>query len=486
MAQFDHSVIEIEPGSVPRLSRFEAEIAAPAELSAGAHVGRITCLRWRDDGDHLVLDTTRDGEPWPLQVLVRHADPQSSAFLRTPRWNVSYRGEPFDRVAEALLREVAARIEAVAARRQWDAASLRVRFFTLPAAGAVLELSPGRKLYLRVTDHCDENCVFCNAVEGNDNVVASRQRLRKILARLPAASLRQVIFSGGEPTLVRALPELVAMACDAGATDVIIQTNGVALATPGALERYLPYRDRLGIGFSLHAMDAALSDLLTAAHDVPAAPLAARWRGSDDARAEPPPPPSQSVVGDSQRWAAKIAAIDRAVALGFRVKITCVVMRPNLAMVPGFAEAVWARWGGRIDRLQFSYAMPRGNAAMHRPWWITFAECRPVFVAAFEVGRRTGMRVETSQSASPPPCVLPDYLEHYDIYGDFSDGRVSDRDRVKPPELCGGCALDRICSGVWTRYLAAFGSDEIHAVRDRPPLAIDIDDYAQAEVVELA
>ena len=339
-----------------------------------------------------------DGQERSPEVLIRPRDEQDGAFLRTPRWNISYLGDGFDAIAEALLREVAHRLEVTCERRGLSAAELMERFFKRPDVSQLLEVTSGRKLYLRVTDHCDENCVFCNATEGNTNVISSKSQLRDVLDRLPAGGLKQVIFSGGEPTLLKALPEMVGLAYERGAEDIIVQTNGVLLARPGALERYLPYRDRLGIGFSLHAFETRASDLLTAAHDVPKMPLAQRFTAGlalpDPERPRP----------DSGRLAKKLSAIDDAVAMGFRVKITCVVMRPNLKSVPAFARLCWERWGARLDRLQFSYAMPRGNAMLNDQWAVSFSECKPYFFEAFELGRQTGMRVETSRPRPSRPA----------------------------------------------------------------------------------
>ncbi len=479
MARLDKAVLALDGATIPRLDGFIREIAAAADLGPGDAVGRVRCLDWHHDGDHVVLAVERDGQPWDLAVLLRHHDPTCDAYLRTPRWNVSYRGAAFDRVAAALLAEIARRVELVAARQGLDADALDHRYFRAPARDSYLEITSGKKLYLRVTDHCDEHCAFCNATEGNSNLVPSKTKLRQILDRLPAGALRQVIFSGGEPTLVRTLPELVALAAERGARDIIVQTNGVLFGAEGALDPYLPYRDRLGIGFSLHAFDPLLSDRLTGAYDVPKLPLAERFRRGMPAVAPPPD------ATPTPRHAAKLRAIDAAMALGFRVKITCVVTRANLAEVPAFAEECWRRWGGRLDRLQFSYAMPRGTALLHTADALRFDECTPLFVQAFELGRRTGMRVETSQSAAIPPCLIPEYVDHFDVYGDFGDGRVADPERVKPVARCGGCAFDRICAGVWQRYLDAFGADELVAVRDRPPPTQIIEDYLDNEIIDL-
>jgi molybdenum cofactor biosynthesis enzyme MoaA len=419
-----------------------------AEAGPGAVLGALTVRTAALEGDHVRFELT--GPPRDLVLLARARD-DGAAFRRGERWLVSYRGRDFTKADEPALIVLLERLEAAATAQRLDADALRAGVLRKPQADDYLEVSPGKKLYVRVTDHCDEKCVFCNATEGNANIVPSKSDAETILRELPVGALTQVIFSGGEPTLVKSLPRLVGLAYERGARDIIVQTNGVALGAPGAVDTYLPYRDRLGLGFSLHATDPALSAELL---DVP----------------------------DLGRFSLKLAAIDRAVELGFRTKVTCVVVRPNLAQVPAFARWAWARWGKGLKRLQFSYAMPRGNAWLNRHQMASFTECVPLFTEAFELGRRTGLRVETSQSSSMPPCVMPDYIDHYDIYGDFSGGRTASTDRAKPA-ACNGCQWDRLCAGVWTRYLEVYGDGELKAVTDRPDPGMPIEDYLEAEVL---
>jgi molybdenum cofactor biosynthesis enzyme MoaA len=418
-----------------------------ADLVDGRELAGQAIARWELEGQHvrLELQPARD-----LAVLLRPLD-DGAAFLRGPRWLVSYRGEDFAQDDAARLGLVLEHLELATDRLGLSLDDLR-EMFRRPEKDSYLEVSPGKKLYVRVTDHCDEKCVFCNATEGNANIVPSRQTLQAILRELPVGGLSQVIFSGGEPTLIKSLPAMVKLAYDRGARQIIVQTNGVAFGEPGALEPYLPFRDRLGIGFSLHAFDPALS--------------------------------AQMIdVADPSRFAAKIAAIDRAVELGFATKITCVVMRPNLAQVPDFARWAWRRWGKGLTVLQFSYAMPRGNAWLNQHLLAKFSECTEPFAEAFALGRETGLRVETSQTACMPPCTMPDHVaEHFDLYGDFA-GTVSDPERVKPPETCTGCRWDRICAGVWKRYVDVFGTGELHAVTDRDLPPVHLDDYIEAEVL---
>lgn len=451
MALLDQTVIARNPSAVPRSAAIERELLAPAGLLVGTDRRGWQVGGWAHEGEHLRVQLQGHCE---VAVLIGPRRDDNGAFVRTAAWNVAYRDGPFSAELAELLGEVAAAAQAAADALHIDAEGARIRWFAKPERDQVLEVSPGKKLYVRVTDHCDEYCVFCNATEGNANIVESKSAVAEILQRLPAGQLSQVIFSGGEPTLVKSLPQMVALAYERGARQIIIQTNGVALAADGALEAYLPFKDRLGLGFSLHATEAALSAQMLD-------------------------------HGDETRFAAKLQAIDRAVAMGFAVKITCVVMRPNLPQVPQFARWAWQRWGQGVHRLQFSYAMPRGNAWLNRHLLLQFSECVAPFAEAYDFGRQVGLRIETSQSCCVPPCVMPSYVDHYDIYGDFA-GKVSDPERCKPAETCTGCNWDRVCAGVWQRYIDVFGTSELRAITDRPEPPHSIEDFIEPEVLDLS
>jgi hypothetical protein len=51
--------------------------------------------------------------------------------------------------------------------------------------------------------------------------------------------------------------------------------------------------------------------------------------------------------------------------------------------------------------------------------------------------------------------------------------------------VCGGCQWERICAGVWKRYLDVFGTAEIKAITDRPAPEVVLEDYMDAEMFDL-
>jgi cyclic pyranopterin phosphate synthase len=112
----------------------------------------------------------------------------------------------------------------------------------LPAAGAALrEDGPlvdrfGRvHTYLRVsvTDRCNLRCTYCMPSEGlewlpREDVLTYEEIARLVRALVPAG-LRKVRLTGGEPTVRKDLPALVAALATTGLDDLAMTTNGLLL-----------------------------------------------------------------------------------------------------------------------------------------------------------------------------------------------------------------------------------------------------------------
>src|SRR3712207_4584980 len=94
--------------------------------------------------------------------------------------------------------------------------------------------------YLRisVTDRCNFRCVYCMPAEGID--IAPRDELLTFeeitrVARVGAAlGLTKIRLTGGEPTVRRELPKLVAMLAGIeGIREIVMTTNAARLAQLG-------------------------------------------------------------------------------------------------------------------------------------------------------------------------------------------------------------------------------------------------------------
>jgi len=95
---------------------------------------------------------------------------------------------------------------------------------------------------IEVTDACNLNCIWCYANSGFGSGGQRRhmpfEKLKRLLARLSAGGVRQITFSGGEPTMYPHIKDAVKEAKDMGFV-VHMNTNGL-LMTPelaGELKR---------------------------------------------------------------------------------------------------------------------------------------------------------------------------------------------------------------------------------------------------------
>jgi uncharacterized Fe-S cluster-containing radical SAM superfamily protein len=109
---------------------------------------------------------------------------------------------------------------------------------------------------------CNIQCVFCYY---QDNLSAPNRSFAEIRADLELAyrnGVREVDFSGGEPTVHAELPELISYAKELGMQRCCIISNGVRLAD----EAYLISLRDAGLDeilFSVHGPDAATHDEIT-------------------------------------------------------------------------------------------------------------------------------------------------------------------------------------------------------------------------------
>lgn len=110
---------------------------------------------------------------------------------------------------------------------------------------------------------CNIKCVFCYY---RDNLDAPNRTVADILADVSYAyrnGVREIDFSGGEPTVHPDLPELIASAKQLGMERICIITNGWRLAEPG----YFQELKTAGLDealFSVHGSSAEVHDQLTA------------------------------------------------------------------------------------------------------------------------------------------------------------------------------------------------------------------------------
>lgn len=292
-----------------------------------------------------------------------------------------------------------------------------------------LEVRADRKVYLRITDACQERCTFCFFYDADavDNLLR-RHDLSAVIEQLDPAEIRQVVLTGGEPTLHPRLHEYVARLAERGFREIILQTNGIRLAEAGYLEKLLPYRDQLGLGFSIHATTEATNDAVTTVSEG-YLPL-------------------------------KFEALERALEMGFRCKVLWVLSRLNLHETTDFVErvATYAQRGNLYA--QFSLPSFEGRMIQFLDTYPRLEELRDVLPPALRRARELGLRLSFSHQCQVPPCALPDDLPHLESLWFDNPTTMWEQGRTYAP-ACADCALRPRCSGIWEDYPKHFSLDAL-------------------------
>jgi len=301
-----------------------------------------------------------------------------------------------------------------------------------------LNLEPGSsRVDIKTGFSCNNRCLFC--VQGEKRHEYGDKSFDELLSVLDEAReyADQIVFTGGEVTIRKDLPDLVRHARDIGFSLIQIQTNGRMLAVEAALDRLI---DAGATEFSpaVHGPDAATHDALTQA----------------------PGSFRQTIKG-----------IRNVKARGLPVLLNSVITRANYRALPAMAR-MFVKLG--VDQYQFAFVHPLGSAGARFEEVVPRLSAAAVFaLRALESGRAAGVRCMTE---AIPRCFLPGYESFaaewhiprtriFDaewVIEDYTQQRWSHGKVHGPP--CRGCAWERMCEGPWSEYPAHYGWDEFRRV----------------------
>lgn len=355
---------------------------------------------------------------------------EDRVFRRTRYFSVRYTGL---REAEADLPMLHAAVDALAKAEGLAEGDpdLPDALFDRGAAQVAMYLQDLR-VELRPTLACDHHCAFCNSVDRKvDNATHGLGDLRRIADTWQRMPVYRAVISGGEPTLLRDLPELVSGLADKGYL-VELQTNGMALADA-------PYARRLVAAglhtalISLHASDAARSDARITR--VPGA------------------------------WARTVAGVDNGLAAGLTIELSHVIHRDNYDDTTAFLAMVHRRWGRRV-RVRMAFVAPTGAASEDPAATLPpLTEVLPHTREALSLAEARRLRVEFVGYCGIPPCLLVPHESFSEVT--LRGSTEYPPNHVKLP-ACDGCVYASACPGLWEGYLKAHGDPGVRAIRTEP------------------
>jgi len=291
-----------------------------------------------------------------------------------------------------------------------------------------------RRLDLKVGFLCNNRCRFC--VQGDKRYRYGEKTKEQVMRELKEArekGIREVVFTGGEPTIHPNIIELVKYASELGYKRIQIQTNGRTLAVKGFVDA-LVEAGANEFSPALHGHIPQLHDFLT------------RSPGS---------------------WRQTVRGIKNVKEYGLPVITNTVVTKPNYRFLGSIAELL-VKLG--VDQYQFAFVHALGEA------WKNFDSIVPrISLAApyihtgLQVGIDAGIPV---MAEAMPFCLMPGYEPYvselyippaiiYDanfVVEKYEKWRVTEG-KLKREE-CKKCKFYRICEGPWREYPERRGWDE--------------------------
>ncbi len=278
--------------------------------------------------------------------------------------------------------------------------------------------------YVQVTRRCNQCCRFCSNPELDLDIAPADARAR--VDELAAAGYAGVIFTGGEPTLHDALPELIAHAVAAGLPPRIV-TNGQRIGTDPGLARELAAAGLRHLHLSLYSHRREVVAELTGVSDS----LDHAW-----------------------------AALERLgeVQPGITVDLNTVICRANADHLDRLVETVVTRFGF-VHHVVFNNLDPFMNRVAQHP------DTVPT-LGAFELSLHRALRWLAGRGCTArvervPLCYLS-WFEHLSTETrkivkaeERTTHFLDDKGRVRQTgflhhkaEACGICLLGPLCAGL--------------------------------------
>jgi MoaA/NifB/PqqE/SkfB family radical SAM enzyme len=282
---------------------------------------------------------------------------------------------------------------------------------------------------------CNQGCTYCSfrAPSDDPRKIAPPVVRRRIDDALRAGA-REIVLTGGEPTMRRDLAALVEHARKSGAERVTLETNATLLDAARA-------RALVDAGVELFRVNLA---------------------GFDDAL--------DGVTRDEGGFQRTLSGLRALAGVGATFEIAAAVVRSTLAWLPALPAALASAFtmGGEppnspprapVRAAPRTFGERRPAIVLITPAdgpepseLVAYDEAADVIASVDQAARPLGVRVRLAPDHRPPPCSFaqPGRVAH--AFG-LSAGGAARSDRVRVP-ACASCAVADRCDGFPSAYLA--------------------------------
>lgn len=263
---------------------------------------------------------------------------------------------------------------------------------------------------------CNQRCSYCRYRRPTDDPgQITRASVEARIDAAVAAGAREIVLTGGEPTLRGDLGALVAYAKSRGADVVTLETNATTLD-----ETHVRQLGDAGLA-------RAVVNLVGFSPRV------------DD------------ITEDPGGFAATLRGLGALVASGLEVEVKAALTRATKETTKELPAGLSAHHPGQIRALRI--AVPHDAPVLDE--LLSYAEAAPLITELADAARRVGLPLRLDPDASPPPCVFesPERIAHL-----FSLARGGTQQKgFSRVAACAACDLADRCPGMRTEHLARFG-----------------------------
>jgi len=293
---------------------------------------------------------------------------------------------------------------------------------------------------------CNQNCWFCNQRRPTeDTSFIAKAAVRRRIAEAQAGGTREIVLTGGEPTLRSDIADLVQRAA-ASSTRVVLETNATRIDTRRARE------------LAAAGLDTARVQIVA-------------W---GEAAAD-------SITRDPGGFAATLHGLHALTEAAIKVEITTPIIRRNLQLLGTLPRAIAAT---KLPIAALVLIAP--TSAPDSSECASLGEIAAAIVAVSDAGRRVGLTVRLDPTTFIPPCLFPKPERVAHLFAmNRGNAQRPDFTRVS---ACETCLVNDRCPGLPRAALGAASLPRLHPIleqrlRRRLTLGSSIEEQVARELV---
>lgn len=282
---------------------------------------------------------------------------------------------------------------------------------------------------IRLTDVCNQNCLFCNFTE--EVKPLDLTELKKELLVILKTGDRELVFSGGEPTVYPQILSAIKLAKEVGFTEIELQTNGLLLANPQLVKEYQQV-GLTAVFIGLHSNKPEIYDQLT---------------------------------GVKGGFTLAVQAIKNLLAAKIKVRINIVINKLNYEQLLDLTRYIHENFP-KIESIDYSFIVSQGKTLKNAHLVPKISEVVPDLISAYKYCQKNKIKFN-NPICGIPVCFVPDYKEYSTEYLNLKRGRENDFSQKNADNKiklvkCQTCPELNYCSGIWRGYVDIKGQAEFN------------------------